>query len=78
MIHIYIQFQEILVSVTVAMATLQIFNHFRGINSCNTDAAKTKLKVNCPVLTKHTCLKFHEVPLVGYLETNCLFVDCNF
>ena len=68
MIHIYIQFQEILVTGTVAMATLQIFNQFKDINSCSTDAVMTKLKVDCHGVTKHTCLKFHEVPLIGYLE----------
>ena len=50
------------------MANLWILNQFnKGNKSCITDAIVAKLNLHSCAMTKHNCIKFHKIPLNGYL-----------
>ena len=49
------------------MAQLLILNQCKGNNSCTTDAILTKLKVHQRIVVIYIHIKFHQIPLIGYL-----------
>ena len=49
------------------MAHFLIINQNKGNNSCTTDAILTKFDVHQRIKVIYAHLKFHQIPLVGYL-----------
>ena len=53
----------------IIMATLWIWNQFKGNKYCTADAVMTKLNVHCCVMTIHVqnCFNFFEISFTGCL-----------
>ena len=49
------------------MAQFVISNQYKGNNSCPTDAILTKLTVHQRIMVIYIHIKFHKIPLIGYL-----------
>ena len=53
--------------VTLLRLNLLILSQYRGNNACITDAILTKLNVHQRIEVIYILIKFHQIPLIGYL-----------
>ena len=62
-----LHFMEFCQLVTHLWLNLLILNQYKGNNSCTTDAILTKLDLHQCIMVICIHIKFHQIPLTGYL-----------